>query len=226
MLKVASSIDIGEVYLLGDYADFYCVHQHGAKDPRVGQILEKEVSAVIKRLDELDLMFPKAKKYYIIGNHEHRLERFILNNASQLFGYIDLIDVLEIRSRPGWNHVPYSPNQKISISGSKLYARHEPLGSSAQACARKSMCSLVYGHIHRIEEGHITGLDGKSHVVWSPGWLGDVRKDKVFGYVKNTANWQLGFGIVHVNPKTKYFYHQKIHIMPDISCVFNGELFR
>jgi hypothetical protein len=85
---------------------------------------------------------------------------------------------------------------------------------------------VVYGHIHRIEESHIVGLDGTNHVAFSVGWLGDKRKDKIFNYVKGHWQWQLGFGLVWVDPATNYFYHQKIHILDNYTCVVNGKKYK
>jgi len=225
-LEVFAFAGVDQIYLLGDYADFYCIHQHGVKDPRLPGLLEREVEDVNQGLDELDKFFPDAIKTYIQGNHEYRLERIVMNNVPQLFGYIDIQDLLKIRTRPNWRFVSYGPQQKVQVAKSKLWARHEPLGSSAKATASKALCSLVYGHIHRIEESQIVGMDGKSHVSFSVGWLGDKRQEKVFGYVKQHHQWQQGFGIVYVDPVTKFFYHQKVQILDNNTCVFNGHRFK
>jgi hypothetical protein len=71
-------------------------------------------------------------------------------------------------------------------------------------------------------------MDGTNHVAFSVGWLGDKNQDLIFNYVKNHHQWQLGFGLVYVNEKTRYFYHQKIHILEQgnkYSCVVNGKLY-
>jgi hypothetical protein len=212
--------------LLGDYADYYAINGHGPKDPRVIQSLQDEVNDVNLGLDQLDKLFPKAKKYYIQGNHEFRLERYIQNRCPEIFGFVDSQDLFKIRQRPNWTWVPYGPNQKTRILGSHLWARHEPLASSAKATASKALCSIVYGHLHRIEQSHITGMEGKEHVAFSCGWLGQKKADEIFGYVKSHHQWQLGFGLVYVDPKTKNFYHQIIHILDNYTCVVNGKLYK
>lgn len=224
MINCAKSTQIDEIYILGDYADFYAVTSH-PKDPSVPSILQDEIKSVNEKLDELDQLFPDAKKFFIQGNHEWRLERYLQAQAPALFGVTSTELILNIDKRPRWTFVPYSPNQSIKIAGSYLTARHEPLSSSAKATASKALCSLVYGHIHRIEESHIVGLDGKNHVCFSVGWLGDKRKDQIYGYVKGHHQWQMGFGHVLVDEKSRMFFHQKIHIMENYKCVFNGKLF-
>lgn len=230
MLLVAKFLNkigfLKEIVILGDYADIYCLHGHGSKDPTLKLMLKDEIELVNKCLDELDKLFPKVKKVYLQGNHEYRFERYIQSNCPELFGITDFKHIIKMHERNNWKYVYYSPNQSYKVLGSKLTARHEPLASSAKATAAKALCSLVYGHIHRIEESHIVGLDGTNHVCFSVGWLGDKRNDKIFGYVKSHHQWQLGFGVVFVDPKTKYFYHQKINILDNYTCVFNGKTFK
>lgn len=218
---------IKEIVFLGDFADFYAVNSHG-KHPQMLHNLTEEVEKVIECFDWFDKTVPGAKKIFIEGNHEFRLERFIQNVCPQLFGVTSTEHILKIAGRPNWTFVPYGPNQSYRILGSYLKARHEPLASSAKSTASKALCSLVYGHIHRIEESHIVGLDGTNHVCFSVGWLGDKRMDKIYGYVKHHHQWQLGFGLVYVDPKSGLFYHQKIPILQtggEVSCVVNGKRF-
>lgn len=174
----------------------------------------------------MDELFPRVKKVYIQGNHEFRFERYINNKCPELFGVTQFDFLIKIPERKNWSYINYGPNQAYAVMGSKLTARHEPLASSAKATASRALCSLVYGHIHRIEESHLVGLDGTNHVCFSVGWLGDKRMDKIFGYVKGHHQWQLGFGLAYVDEKTGYFYHQKIHILDNYTCVVNGKIFK
>ena len=225
MLQVFSDLGVDAIYLLGDYADFYSVMSH-QKDPRLPSMLEKEVEDINLGLDELDDIFPDAKKTYIEGNHCYRLERYLQDKAPAIFGMVDCQQLFGMYNRPNWNWISYKPDQSVKILNSKLYARHEPVGTSARVTAARSLCSVVFGHTHRIEESHIVGLDGSNHVAFSVGWLGDARKDQVFGYVKNHNQWQMGFGLVWIETKTRYFYHQKIHILDNITCVVNGKIYK
>lgn len=222
--KYAGHADF-EIMILGDYADFYAVNSHG-KDPRLVSMLVDEVADVIAGLDELDRLFPFAKKTYIEGNHEYRLERYLCSKAPELFGITDTQYLLKMHGRPNWSFISYGPNQAVAVGGSKLIARHEPLSNSAKATASKALCSLVYGHIHRIEESHLVGLDGTNHVCFSVGWLGDKNKDKVFDYVKGHHQWQLGFGLVFVDTLTNYFYHDKVHILDNYTCAVAGKIYK
>ena len=226
MLEVAKDLSPDEIVILGDYGDVFFLNGHGSKDPTTPNLFRDEVDDINKGLDELDDLFPKAHKIYLQGNHEYRFERYIEAKCPELFGITEFRNLIKIDQRSKWKFISYGPNQEYAVLDSYLRARHEPLASSAKATAAKALCSLTYGHIHRIEESHIVGLDGKNHVSFSVGWLGDKRMDKIFGYVRGHHQWQLGFGLVWVHPKTKYFHHQKIHILEhddQVTCVVNGK---
>ncbi|MBX3018010.1 MAG: hypothetical protein KF767_08980 [Bdellovibrionaceae bacterium] len=228
MLEVGTFIKPKHVILLGDYADVYNLSGHGPKDPGMITNMKREIDSVNEGLDELDKLFPKSKKKYIEGNHEWRLTRYIQNRAPELFGVMDWEGLTSLKERKGWEWVPWEPTQLTPIgpSKSKLLARHRPLGSSMKASAQRALCSMVYGDNHKIEETHFTSIKGEEHVCFSVGWLGDKRQQQVFGYVAGMAQWQLGFGIVHVDPRTGYFYHEKIHILDNITCMVNGKRFK
>lgn len=225
MMTVAKDLNPSEIVILGDYADFYAVSSH-SRHPKVLSILTDEVEDVINGLDEIDKTFPNAKKVFIEGNHEYRLERYLVDKAPALFGVTSTEHLLKINQRPNWKFKPYGPNQAHKVLGSFLIARHEPLGNTAKLTSQRALCSIVYGHIHRIEESHIVGLDGTNHVAFSVGWLGDKKKDKIFDYVKGHWQWQLGFGLAWMDPVTNYFYHQKIHILDNYTCVVNGKKYK
>lgn len=226
MLRVAKDISPDEIVILGDYADIYALNSHGGKNPTLPTTLIEEIEDVNDGLDELDKLFPSAKKVFLQGNHEYRFERYIFDKCPELFGVTEFKNLIKIDQRKNWSYVHYGPNQAYKVGGSYLTARHEPLASSAKATASKALCSLVYGHIHRIEESHLVGLDGSNHVCFSVGWLGDKRNDKVFAYVKGHHQWQMGFGIVYIDEKTGYFYHNKIHILDNYTCVAEGKLYK
>ncbi len=226
MLEVAKDVKIDEIVVLGDLADFYFASGHGPKDPKLLNTTIEEVEAVNAFLDQLDKEFPQAKKKYLEGNHEYRLTRFIQNRCPELFGFTDCQTLFKLQSRPGWQWISYGPTQRTSVLGSKLYARHEPFGTSAKQTASRALCSLVYGHIHRIESSYVVGLDKKSHIAFSVGWLGNAKFDKIFGYVKATPQWQLGFGLVHADVSTGIFYPNAVQIIEHgakVSCVVGGK---
>lgn len=222
MMKVALDIKILKIIILGDYADMYCISSHGPKHPNMPSLLKREIQSVRREIKFIEKSFSKAHLIFLEGNHSFRLEKYVRANAKELYGILRLPELFEM-DKSRWEYVPYTPSQKVKVARG-LYARHEPLStSSAQATANKALTSLIYGHVHRQEEAHVVGLDGKTHSAFSPGWLGDKRSE-AFQYVKHHHQWQLGFGLVH-DYGNNWFY-ECVRINPDMTCLVNGKVYK
>lgn len=215
--------EISEVIILGDFVDFYWVSSH-QKDPRVHLSLIDEIEEANKELDWLDEHLPKAQKVYLEGNHEFRLERYLVSSAPALFGVTEARTLLRLNLRPLWKFVPFGPNQAHRVIGSNLIARHTPPANNAKLAASRAGCSLIYGHIHRSELGSAVALSGRENFAYSPGWLGDQRCEKVFEYVQSHHQWQLGFALAHIASANSFFI-QPIQISSDLQCVVNCKLY-
>lgn len=224
MLEVAKEINPDEIVILGDYADFYQVNFHG-KSPDIDGFLIDEIDAVVARLRELRELFPLAKIVFLEGNHEYRLARYIAANCKEFFGILSVPQLLNLEAYK-IHFVPYGPAQKYSVLGSKLIARHEPLGGGVH-CAHQSVVkaghSMIFGHTHRLQESQIVTINGENYRGISSGWLGD-KDAPVMGYVKNHHQWALGFSVVTALDNGLWF-NQLIHIIEGHALV-DGELWK
>ena len=225
MLKIGKLFNPHEIVLLGDYMDMMSVTGH-PKDPDLEDKIINEMDYTNLKLDELDYLFPRAKKKYLFGNHEFRLERYIRDNAPALYRTLKLEKMLKLDTRKNWQHFDYDYKQAIKVLGSYLYARHEPFAPNAKLCALRAMSSLVYGHVHQIEEAQIASGTNKNlrHVAFCPGWLGKS-DHKAFNYLKGNPNWALGFALVYVDSKTKKFFHQIVRVI-DGAAWYDGKIIR
>lgn len=223
MLKVAKDYRPDEVVILGDYADFYWASFHG-KNPDIAQnfTAQDEIESVNAGLQEFVDLFPTAKKVFIEGNHEYRLARYLQRNAPDLYTSIRIKDTLDLAN---WEVIPYGPTQLYQVCDSHLYARHEPYGAGAH-CAYQSLVkggkSLIFGHVHRIQEYQSVDAVGKNHRAVGLGWLGD-KNSPVMQYVQAHHQWALGFGLVDVLPNGNFF-QRTIHII-DYTCLADGWLY-
>lgn len=220
MLDVAQDNKIDEIVILGDYVDFYDVSSH-PKSPIIKEKLKHELDQAHFRLKELKYLFPEVKIVYICGNHENRLDRYIEKNAPALFGQVTIKSVLRL-DELSIEFIPYGRYQKYQVLGSKLYARHEPLGGgehSAAGTVKRANKSVIFGHTHRIQEFQFVDMDGELHRCISAGCLIKMGHP-VFDYVKNHEQWCHGFSIANILPDGSFFNHM-IHIV-DYKCTFNG----
>jgi len=212
-----------EIVCLGDFIDAYNLSSHGSRNPRVTINLEKEIFEANLLLNQLDEAFPNARKVFIEGNHETRLERFILQNASALFGVTEIKRLLKFGERLRWEWIPYGPNQAYKILGSNVLARHESLRTTPALTIREAGSSLFYGHIHRREFVSKNNLDGTKLFAGCPGWLGNSRA-LAFEYVRGIPNWQMGFAVLFFEKNVPYPFF--VPINDDFTAVWGGKVYR
>lgn len=164
---------------------------------------------------------PDAEIHWLAGNHEERLQNYVMDNATAAFGLrtgnapeswpvlsvpnlCRLVDV-GVTYHPGYprSDIWITPNLKV-IHGNRVKSK----GSTAHLYLNESKVSVIYGHIHRIERAHRTREDyeGMAEIMAaSPGCLA-----KKSGAVPSTnqgldldgrpltgvEDWQQGLAIV------------------------------
>ena len=227
LLKVIKLFRPHEVVILGDFLDCYAASQY-EKDPRMGDVghfLAREFECANIRLDQIDKAAGNAKKIYLEGNHEFRIEKMLLGQSKAFHGLIDLTRLLNLDKRPRWSFVPYTFDQAYQVLKSPLWARHNPVvGGSEQNSAKQAGDSYIHGHDHQINEGSfVTRLSKKKVISISSGWLGDAKKNRsVFDYVKAFPSWAKAFTLVWANEKE--FIHDTVRIMEGGKCLYQGKL--
>lgn len=214
--KVGRDLKPDIVTILGDYIDAESLSTF-SKDPDRHQMLKDEVDDVNRGLNEFDRYYPSARKIYIQGNHEYRFEKYIRDKAPALFSLAYLPDMLKLKAR-GWEYVKYGKHIKIG----KLIFTHGTISrqNTAAAMLNKYEHSVCFGHVHKIEESLKVNALGEAHVAFTPGWLGDI--DQV-DYIKDFANWQLGFALVYHMADGNFFH--STHKIISGKCVVNGKLY-
>jgi len=221
LLKVIKEVKPHTVVILGDFADFYSVSSH-SKDPGRTNKLQEEVEEVHKAISEIEVAASTAKRLiYIAGNHEDRLERYIKDKAPELFGVVNIPDILTLDEF--WEYVPYKSYTKVG----KLFITHDTgkSGPYAHIQAQAAFQSnVIIGHTHRLGYSIIGNAKDKPHVAAMFGWLGDVNTIDYQHKINSQQNWALGFGIGYKQLNGNVFVFP-IPIV-DYSCVVEGKLFK
>lgn len=226
-LNCLADSKLSALYLGGDILDMYWCHGHGSKHPGLGMLssFEKEKAAGVDFLDQLDKTWRGIPKHFIEGNHETRFERWLVDKAPQLFGVTEMRNILEMDRRKNWKYHDFGPNQLVQVEKADLWSKHAPKGSSGTTILNYASCNLIFGHIHRIIDERKMTAHGKQLRVNSPGWLGDQKYDKVFGYVPGHHNWQQGFARIWIDTtKNKVLSVEQIQIQNG-KCVAGGKLY-
>lgn len=208
MLQVAKDLKPDLVVYLGDFFDCEGTASHKKTNPlRDPGLLKDELKEGRELLSETEEAC-KAKKYiFMQGNHEWRIERYIAENAPRLGGLYSSREILCIPTDYGY--FPYGQENYYRIG--RLTVTHGYLAGEnpAASTVKKFRSSVLMGHVHKIQEYHISNIHGEDWVGLCPGWLGDQRK--AAEYMKGVSDWSLGFAVTY-HKDNGDFFHQLVHI--------------
>lgn len=148
---------------------------------------------------------------WIDGNHEARLEKYLIRQAPELLGLsVEGNKVLSIRNlmgldELGWQYLSYS--EFLALPGD-LYIQHghkvsKHSSSSVGNSMRDQGGSVIIGHVHRLGAFYVTNRLGTFRG-FENGCL--CRQPKYLP--KDSANWQRGFCKVTYTDETTWHVQQ------------------
>lgn len=213
VLDAFQDIGIDRLVLNGDILDFYNLNQHGALHPQVQSILETEIQSGQDFLSKCRKMFPDCEIIFNAGNHEFRLDRFIIDKCPAFWNFFQLESMLNMKEL-GIIYYPY--NSRIQLEKTNLYFQHSPpsYSSAKAAYSHKHDQSSMYACTHRVESYARTGASGQVYQTFFNGWLGSTtasgEHQKVFSYVKGHENWQQCASLIAVKNETEFFVEQSV----------------
>ena len=231
---VMEDLGVNHIILNGDILDFYSINAYGPKHQDIQTKLEDEINWGKDFLTQLRVRFPKEEIIYIFGNHEYRLDKFIMANCPVFWNIIKLEKMLGLKDlKIKW--VPY--NEKYRIGKANLFAQHSPPSYAENAAntsfKKKFDVDHIWGCTHRSDRVVKTGSSGKVYTSYINGWFGDKgiitdlqarmpENRRVFQYTKNHEQWNSSFCIVSVDKKK---YHVQQVIIKDYTAVVGGNLY-
>jgi predicted phosphodiesterase len=180
---------IENLILNGDILDSTAISTH-PKNPQTPKYLY-EINLANQLLSSLGSDFPKVKIYFKEGNHEDRLQRYIMANAEQLEGIVDLQKILDLESKG----ISYVESLRYMIVNSiHVFHGHE-IKVSGNLAARKlydkTANSSLMGHVHKIGHYVKKGIDGRYRDAFTTGCLCKLSQ----GYMMHSDS-QHGFAII------------------------------
>lgn len=222
-LRILEKCKPDELVFNGDILDCYNLSSHVA-NPEIKLFFDDEIDYSREKFKEIRGIH-KKKFVYLAGNHESRMERQLANQCPSLFRFIDIPKILELE-KYGIEWLPFTPNQQYNVLGSKLIAKHTPIGNNALTTINRANCSVIFGHNHQIHENQKVTLDGHCIRGISNGCLAD-KSNPAMQYVPTHHQWQLGFSVVTVLDNGIWL-NQLIHIIEShgkIHCLFDGKIY-
>lgn len=185
------------IYLNGDIIDFYKVSRW-TKDPKRRNIQE-ELDIVYSFLDGLSgLGLPI---FYKMGNHEDRWDRYLLENAPELYN-MNTLKLPEVLRLGEFDIEMIGSRQRAQFGSLNVIHGHE-FGQSffnpvnpARGLFLRAKTSTIAGHNHQTSSHHENNLNGKQTACFSLGCLCDLEPEyRPYAFTK----WNHGFAIVEVD---------------------------
>lgn len=195
------------IAVLGDLIDCYSVSKFATNPNRITQIRD-DIRQGEEFLDKVRNLCPDAKIWFLEGNHEERLRKYIWTKAPELSGFeeLELVNLLKLKEKDiKYFQQPvkeYTDKRNTPHLGD-LYLYHGSVirkhaGYSARAMYEAYGVSLICGHTHR--DGKYTIRTERGHfAAWENYCLCKLNPR----YMK-MANWTQGFSVVTVIGKRPY----------------------
>lgn len=167
------------VYLNGDILDFFQLSFH-EKDARNRPSIKQEIAMAKEFFEYLRHKFPSATIYFKPGNHEHRLERYLVIKAPELLDCEEfkLNVLLELekykiiyinkRTKVYFGHLLVEHGDRMKGTGGV---------NPARTLFTKYKRHVLVGHFHRKSEHSEKVYDGKLISTFSTGCLCELEPE-------------------------------------------------
>lgn len=184
------------IVLLGDLLDFYDISWF-CKDPRRRRV-DEEIETAVEVLTIIRREFPDNDLIYKTGNHEERLDMYLMRNAPKLYKmkYTDLGTQLEQKSI-GFKIV--EDRRLIKFGKLNLIHSHE-LGrmlatpvNPARTLFLRAKVNCLGGHFHRPSHNSVKTMNDEHVGTWSIGSLCDLKPEW-----QPVNEWSHGFAIIEM----------------------------
>lgn len=165
------------IFLNGDTLDFHTLSRF-ERNPEARDF-KGERKMAVQFLEYLRQEFPKARIIFKKGNHEERLDSYVIQKAPELYdqAILGLYPLLHME-RLGVELV--GDKRVVTLGGLSILHGHElhkgfaPPVNPARGAYLKGKVSLLIGHHHKTSEHTETALDGSIVTTWSTGCLSDL----------------------------------------------------
>lgn len=191
------------IFINGDLVDFYQISRFVNVERGKGVADEIELAKEI--LDIFNREFPNVPIYFLLGNHDNRLELYLANKAPEL------LDVAEFRLEyllEAEKHNMTVIKDTTLVKIGKLAVTHGHLllkgifapVNAARGSFLKAKKSVLIGHVHKISTHSETDIDGKIITCYSTGCLCQLSPD----YAPFGNNYSHGFAHIKVQDNGNY----------------------
>ena len=196
------------VFLNGDVFDFHGVSRYDHDGTKLTYTEEIEYGRQF--MAYLRGKFPKARLIVKAGNHEERLDRYILSRAPALFG-LENVTLRSLVGMDGFGAECVGDQRLVKLG--KLHAIHGHeygSGSSAPVNAARWLMlrarrHATMGHLHHTSEQIEQDIGGQQLATWSVGCLCGLSPK----YRRLNSRWNHGLATVEVSADGSFSFDNK-----------------
>lgn len=190
--------EIDTILLNGDTIDCYQLSRW-EKDPRKRHFKD-EVTATKDFLTRLREIFPKARIVWKDGNHDERLQKYLVANAPAIFDlniatYPALLDFCGLRVDYVTDKRPIRLGKLTVLHGHEFPNAMLGPVNPARGLFLRAKDSCLAGHWHQTSEHSEPTIQEKLIATWSTGCLCDLHPEYM-----PLNKWNHGFATVEVAP--------------------------
>lgn len=190
------------VLLNGDVLDSHELSTFD-KDPTAPRYRE-ERRVALKFFDWLRHVFPTERIVFKAGNHEERLDRYLMQRAPALFG-LEQVQLPSILNLSDYNIEWVSDKRVIRFGKLNVIHGHEyrpniqvPV-NPARGIFIRTKGNTLGGHFHQTSEHHEPTITGKPQGCWSTGCL-----CQLFPAYSPLNRWNHGGALVHLGKGSQF----------------------
>jgi len=178
-IKLAKDDKVDAIFLNGDVLDFFGLSFH-EKNPKNRPRISEELESARQFLKGLRKQFPNIPIYWIDGNHEHRLERYLAVKAPELLDTSEFqiasllrmaeygITYLGFRTKCYFGKLLVEHGDRLKGTGGVNPARTARL---------KYKRSVLVNHFHKLSVDSGKQYDGDVMTCWSNGCLCELEPE-------------------------------------------------
>lgn len=212
-LDCARSERVSGVVINGDLLDCEAISRFD-KTTRMTS-LSDEIEHARNWLAALRARLPRARIIYRIGNHEERLEHYLMRYAREIayLGVVTIDRLLDLDA----HRIEWISERTTRLRLGKLSILHgHEIGSAASvniahSVLRRVMCNVIVGHWHRRQSETLKTYAGDYIGCWVTGCLRNLHPD-----YRPVNQWQHGFAIVDVLRSGNFVVRNHVIIRGDV----------
>jgi len=183
------------IFLAGDFMDFYGISTY-EKDARK-RSFSGELEMGKTMLQKLRGIFPDQRFFFMVGNHEERLERYMRVKAPELLD----CEQFRIQELLGFESLDIEVinGKRICHAGDLVLMHGHEFGRGsggafpARALMLKAKTSAICGHWHRPSDHAENDVNGNVMRAWSTGCLCELNPEYM-----PLNNWGHGCAVITV----------------------------